>query len=368
MIKTIATLYKVATTGAVQQWTIQVEGNKYRTVAGQVNGKLTTSEWTVCKAKNMGQANETTPEEQAVKEAKAKSQKKMDSGYVESIKDAGRPKYFEPMLAEKWDDYEMDVVYPLAIQPKLDGMRCVISKDGMFSRNGKPIVSAPHIFDSLKSFFKKNPNIVLDGELYNHKLKYNFNKIISLVKKTKPTQEDLAESEKLIEYHCYDVFNYDSVDANFVARSNFIENSELGRYVVKVKTKVVSDRIKLDECYADFVESGYEGGIIRVMNAKYENKRTKNLLKRKDFVDEEYKILDVVEGEGDRTGTAGYMVFKTKDGKQFKSNIKGNWEYLTELLKDRKKLIGEMATIKYFNLTPDGIPRFPHVIAIRNYD
>ena len=94
------------------------------------------------------------------------------------------------------------------------------------------------------------------------------------------------------------------------------------------------------------------------------DKRSKTLLKHKSFMDEEYTILDICEGEGNRTGTAGYMVFETADGKPFKSNVKGTWEETAEILKSKKKLIGKQATIKYFNLTPDGIPRFPFVTNI----
>ena len=85
-------------------------------------------------------------------------------------------------------------------------------------------------------------------------------------------------------------------------------------------------------------------------------------------MDEEFKIVDIVEGIGNRSGTAGFMSFLNKDGIPFKSNIKGSFEYLGELLKNKKALIGKLATIKYFNLTPDGIPRFPFVTSIRDYE
>ena len=47
-----------------------------------------------------------------------------------------------------------------------------------------------------------------------------------------------------------------------------------------------------------------------------------------------------------------------------------NWnsEYLSQLWTDKDKLIGKVATIKYANLTPDNKPRFPKVIAIRDYE
>ena len=52
------TIYKKTATGATQQWTIEVEGNKLRSISGQVGGKLTTASWTECFGKNTGKANE----------------------------------------------------------------------------------------------------------------------------------------------------------------------------------------------------------------------------------------------------------------------------------------------------------------------
>jgi DNA ligase-1 len=130
-----------------------------------------------------------------------------------------------------------------------------------------------------------------------------------------------------------------------------------------VETHVVNDEDEVTEWYENYVERGYEGQMLRT-DGVYENKRSKNLLKHKSFIDEEYTIIDICEGEGNRAGTAGYFVFQTKDGKRFKSNVKGTWEETAEMLKNKKQLIGKEATVKYFNLTPDGIPRFPYVISI----
>jgi len=370
MIKTVATLYKQSKKDATQSWEIQVEGNKFRTIAGQLNGQLTVGSWTICEGKNIGRANETTPEEQALAEAEAKATKKMDSGYGTSSTKKNTAKFFEPMLAKEWKDLKDKLEYPVFVQPKLDGMRCIITQDGMFSRNGKPIVSAPHIFNSLSNFFLQHPGVVLDGELYNHKFKKDFNEIISIVKKQKTTPESLAKAEKYAQYHCYDMFDRERPNMTFDQRSLFI-NSVLfadKNYLQRVPTMVAHNEKDVDKLHAAFCEAGYEGSIIRVMESVYENKRSKFLLKRKDFMDCEFTILKVIEGIGGRTGTAGSMVFKNEDGKEFNSNIKGDFEYLAELWNDRKNLIGKEATIKYFNLTPDGIPRFPFVIAIRDYE
>jgi DNA ligase-1 len=100
------------------------------------------------------------------------------------------------------------------------------------------------------------------------------------------------------------------------------------------------------------------------LDKEYESKRSKSLLKHKSFIDEEYTILDVVEGEGNKTGMVGSFVFKSKTGHIFNSSPKFNWEECTAMWADRANLIGKSATVKYFNLTPDGVPRFPYVIKI----
>jgi DNA ligase-1 len=361
----LETIYKKTKTGATQEWTIEVVGNKYRSHSGQVGGAITTNEWTICYGKNIGRANETTDKEQTMAEAVAKRTKKLESGYFENIKHINKTQYFEPMLAAKWEDCKDKITYPIYSQAKLDGIRCVVTKNGMFSRNGKPILSAPHIIDSLRNLFLVNPDLILDGELYADKFANDFNKIVSLVKKTKPTDADLKESKKYIEYHIYDL---PSSDKNFVHRAYdlgilFETYLEMGKYCRIVQTYKVDSEKAVEELYGGYVEAGYEGQMLRI-DGKYENKRSKNLLKHKSFVDDEYTILDIVEGEGNRTGTAGYMVFETEDGKRFKSNVKGTWDETAEMLKSKKKLIGKQATIKYFNLTPDGIPRFPYVINI----
>jgi ATP-dependent DNA ligase len=300
-----------------------------------------------------------------MKEAVAKRTKKLESGYFENIKHINKTQYFEPMLASKWEDSKDKIEYPIASQAKLDGIRCIVTSEGMFSRNGKAIISAPHIRESLEGLFKKHPDLIFDGELYADKFANDFNKIVSLVKKTKPTDADLKESERQIEYHIYDL---PSSKNNFIKRmydlgilfSSFLN---LHPYCRIVETYSCNNEDEVMELYEGYVEKGYEGQILR-LDKEYQNKRSKFLLKNKSFIDEEFTILDIVEGEGNRTGTAGYFVFENENGDRFKSNVKGTWEETAEMLKNKKKLIGKEATIKYFNRTPSGIPRFGYVINI----
>ena len=369
-MKSTTTLFKrQESLNKIQEYTIQVEDNKYRTISGYTDGAKTTSEWTVCSGKNIGRSNETTPSQQAISEAQAKINKKVDSGYFADIKQIDTSKLFKPMLANKWEDRMDKVSYPLYSQPKLDGIRCIVKADGMWTRTGKAIISAPHIFEALKPLFKADPKLIFDGELYCDKYANDFNAIVSLVKKTKPTAKDLADSAKVIEYHVYDL---PSVDGTFIERCVELDNLLLdGPTCIKqVETHTIKNVGEVQSFYESYVERGYEGQMIRV-DGKYENKRSNTLLKHKSFIDEEYTITGVIEGNGNLAGMVGALEFDCPTATTssfFNASVNGGWEHLQELWKDRASLIGKSATVKYFNLTPAGIPRFPKVTAIRDYD
>jgi len=364
----LPTLYARTNTGAVQQWVIETQNSSYRTTFGQVDGKLQTTNWTKCYETNSGRSNQRTADQQAEFEAKALWKKKKESGYFENINDVDKPTFIEPMLAKNYEDYKDSIQFPVFSQPKLDGIRCIVTKDGMFTRNGKRIESCPHIFKELQQVFVEDQTLIFDGELYNHDLKHDFNKITSLVKKTKPTIDDIKESSQLVQYWIYDIVN---ATKTFKERCDWVKHNILGKYDFSLKvvpTALPATQQELDDLYAAYTEHGFEGQMIR-LNTKYENKRSKNLLKRKDFQDKEYTILDIIEGEGNKAGMAGAMVFKSESSIMFNSNIKGSREYLKELLNNKKTLIGKQATVKYFNLTPENqVPRFPYVIAIRDYE
>jgi len=365
----LPTLFSRTNTDAIQQWIVEYEDGCYRTIFGQVGGKIQTTKWTECKETNSGRSNQRDSEQQAEFEANALWKKKKESGYFENINEVDEPTFVEPMLAKNYEDYKDSLKFPIFSQPKLDGIRCIVTKDGMFTRNGKIIESCPHIFKKLQKFFANQPTLVFDGELYNHDLKHDFNKIASLVKKIKPTIEDIKESSQLVQYWIYDIVD---TTKTFEERLKWITNNIQGDLgdcpLIDVPTALASSQQQLDSYYEDYTEKGFEGQMVR-LNTKYENKRSKNLLKRKDFQDREYIILDVIQGEGNKSGMAGAMVFENEKGIKFNSNIKGNREYLKELWNNKENLVGKQATVKFFNLTPDNsIPRFPYVISIRDYE
>jgi DNA ligase-1 len=359
----LATLYKRATTGKVVEWTIEVEKNKFRTTTGFTDGKKTTSAWTECEGKNVGKTNGTTGEQQALAEATAIHRIRKEHGSFENIKDIDNETYFEPMLAKKLEDRIDKLKFPVYSNVKLDGVRCIVKADGMWTREGKELISAPHIFEDLQPLFEQDPDLIFDGELYCDKLANDFNKIISLVRKKKPTADDLKESKSVIQYHVYDL---PSLKENYYNRYLKILDLNLPKSCVVVHAHKMNTVEEIKSQYEKYMEQGYEGQMIR-LNKAYENKRSNSLLKDKEFLDSEFEILGVEEGKGNMSGKVGKLYFKTASGKDFDSPVNGDWEYLAKLLKE-KNLIGKMATVKYFKPTPAGVPRFPKVIAIRDYE
>lgn len=358
-------LYKRSVTGKISTWYVEVNDNCFRTVSGFLDGQKVTSEWTCCKAKNIGKKNSTNPNEQAKAEAKAMFDKRKVLSYWEDIKNIDTPVYFKPMLAHDYNDYKNKIKYPIYSQPKLDGVRCIVRADGMWSRNGKPIISAPHIFEILKPLFETNPDLILDGELYANKETADFNTIISCVRKTKPTKTDLETSKK-IQYWVYDLPSYDGVFWDRLIMLNKLLNLYNSSIKVVTTTKI-EDKDLVKTYYNEYIEQGYEGQILRT-NSLYENKRSKSLLKYKTFYDAEFTILGVVEGQGNLTGKVGKLQFKTKDGVEFDAAVNGDWEYIENLWNSREGLVGKVAIVKYFEKTEDGSLRFPKVIAIRDFE
>lgn len=346
-------LYKYTTKKQVQSWQIFVSGNLYWTEEG-IN-TLTKSDPTRCVGKNVGRSNATTDQEQAILEATAKFQQKLNKGYNEVL--TSDKKFFEPMLAFELKQYEKLLFkVPTFVQPKLDGVRCILKDGKLTTRAGKPIVSCPHL--EVDGFF-------LDGELYNHDLKSDFNKIISLVRKTKPTKEDIKESEEMIQYWVYD---YPSSERSFSYRYyESLQYLELPKGCILVPCVQVYNRRQLDEQHSKFLEMGFEGTMIRMDLGGYENKRSKQLLKYKNFQDAEFLILDVTPGLGNRSECAGRLVCQIGD-KTFGCSMTGTVEFMKEVLNNKDQIIGKYATVKYFQLTEDGIPRFPTLKNIINYE
>jgi len=367
-IITLDALYKRDTKGKLRIWEVEygetdIAGSELhsnagtRTVSGLVDGQKVTSGWNMSLPKNVGKVNETTSLTQAKAEAYAMWDKKAEKEYFNDVLLVDTYDKFKPMLAHDYTKTKVPVTQGW-VQPKLDGIRCVVNKDGMWTRSGKAINSCPHIWESLQGFMEQNPHYILDGELYNHELKADFNKIISLVRKTKSTPADIEEAKSLVEYHVYDMFDKSAPDMNFINRVKQAYWAK-NEFVKIVTTDYCDTQEELDELYSEYMLNGYEGQMVR-QDGTYENKRSKNLLKRKEFITEEYEVVSVEVGQGNWDGYAKRFVLKLPNGNQFGSGVRGNQAQLKELWEAEVK--PTWATLRYFEMTPDGVPRFPVVI------
>lgn len=276
----------------------------------------------------------------------------------------------KPMLAHKVNNKKIDFTEPVFIQPKLDGVRCIFTKDGAYSRTGKQFHNLRYIELRLAPFFDKNPDVILDGELYNHDLRDDFEQIISLVRKQKPTDEDRLNSADMIQYHVYD---YIVPFIGYEARLKWLMSNKdhlWSNVVLPVETHRV---YKYEEAanmhYDGFLKQGYEGSILR-LNGAYEQKRSYNLQKFKDFSDDEATIVGYEAGKGKRTGTLGKFFMMDDNGIEFGCPPgKGyNYKDLANILDSVHDYIGKRATFTYFERTKAGNYRHPQFKCIRDYE
>ena len=270
------------------------------------------------------------------------------------------------MLAHKYNEDKAD--YPAFIQPKLDGVRCLFTAKGAFSRANNRFMNVEHIEQALKPFFAKNPTAILDGELYNHGLKDDFEKIISLVRKKKPTDQDKAEAKELVQYHIYDVASM--TIANYTTRLNFISSLTYTYPICKVDTQVALDFDDALEIHKKNLKLGYEGSIYRTFEGKYKGTRSWDLMKFKDFHDDEATIVGYEIGKGKREGTLGKFIMQDDEGIEFGCPPGKGYDYqaLTNMLNNVHDYIGQRATFTYFQRTQAGSYRHPHYKCLRNYE
>lgn len=369
-------LYELSTAGNIKTWGITVvnrgETADIITHFGIYGGKLQETSDTIRAGKNEGRANETTVFEQAMSEATSKWEKKKKKGYVETLEGAQAGELdelitggIEPMLALVYAKQGHKITYPAYVQPKLDGMRCIAIKKGdsvtLWSRSRKPINSCPHIEEAIAIQFA-GQDIILDGELYNHALKDEFEMLMSAAKKSKPSITSFQ-----VQYHIYDVVS----DEPFIERLQHIgelhKDHGYDPILIPVDTVPVPDEVAMYKLFKRFLDGGYEGLIIRNTDGLYENKRSVNLQKVKEFDDAEFLIVGVNEGRGKLQGTLGAFTCETIDGTRFDVKMMGNQEENAKYLNgDASLWYRRYLTVQYQGITNrNGVPRFPVGVRIR---
>jgi DNA ligase-1 len=365
----LPTLYARSSTGAILEWDIEIEGNKYRTTTGQQGGNKIVSKWSEAKGKNTGQANATTDEEQAYAEAAAKWKKKMKrEGYWENVKDIdNKTRFIEPMLAQKLRDHPDKAQFPCMVDKKYNGGRVVASLEGLFTRKGEQYASIPHIVAALQPLFDKYPDLVLDGEGYNHDLRFKLNELMSILRTTKSkkiTPELLRRSEQIVRLYVYDGYGFDNItaDTGNLERRKALKDLLKGiPYVVWVPFRLADTLEEVYKIYDGDVAEGYEGSMIRNCKAPYEiGKRSYNLFKVKPTDDSEGVILAINEGTGNASGLAATATVRW-NGKEFDATFKGEQETRRDILKNSDDWIGKEVTFCYNGLTGLGKPNYANI-------
>lgn len=352
-------LFGLDKSGGYKTWSISTDGDKVIIVHGKEGGKLQTKIDTV-KGKNIGRSNETTPEQQAELEAKSRINKQIDKGYRESKEDLGDIPLL-PMLAHDYLKQGHRITYPCFGSPKLDGVRCLairkMSGVDLLSRGGKSY-SVSHIQQQLEKLMKVGD--IFDGELYIHGL--YLEEIVSAVKKYNPNTPKLnfvifdkitqeSYEHRLISMQALRRYTLSCVEAPHIDVINFCE---------------LQDENHMKEMHDKYVQDGYEGIMLRNYKGFYESgKRSADLQKYKQFRDEEFEIVDVLE---DRNGNAVFECFDTTADAKFTVTY-GDFEQRKHQLENPKEYVGKMLTVKYQARYKDSLlPQFPTGVVIRSYE
>lgn len=418
-----STLFALNKDGSFQCWKVFVAGDQVVVEFGKVGGKKQ-QKVTTCEPKNVGRSNETTAEEQALAEAVSKWEKQVRLGYRDDTNKLEQEENFSPMLAHDAIKRSKSIVYPAYVQPKLDGVRALVTldKDGIpvfNSRGNKTYPVQGALLQQVKELSEHSGFDKFDGELYIHGL--SLQKIVALAKKwrtpeqikdeiDKDYQSDLKRYQKAIddgeenwkdhdgdvypvtvepvkdvdrysgyssldlEYHIFDIpvnaqspwYSYDHDNTrhqDLLVVGDAVE-CELNVPLINViHGIVVSSEREVKWSIGKYMEQGFEGSIIRNFKGVYEfGQRSSDLQKWKLFQDGEAKVLDSVE---DKNGE-GVLLCEEKDGTRFNCKMKG-----THAERSQAKmllLVGHFINFTFQSRTDDGVPQFPVGQSVRELD
>jgi len=362
-------VYKKTSTGKIQQWRAWVEktptGYLLKVESGQTGGKLKETAGQVI---DVGKQKRTA-KEQAIFEAKSKLKKKRDEAYYDTVEEAQTQVKLLPMLAHPFTKRKHNITYPAIVQRKFDGVRClaVLNSDKtvtLMSRKGKEFPHLEHIKNDVLAQ-NKNQSLVLDGELYSDTL--TFQELVGLVKRVtlKPGNDKQMLEISLRVYDCVNTRKTDNFQDRYLDIMGITHGA---KYLSLVENITVDNETQIHEAQRKFVEEGYEGAMVRNLLGTYAiGKRSANLQKVKTFLDGEYLIVGFTQGTGGETGCIIWECH-TPAGQPFRVRPRGTQEDRKVLFQNGSDYIGKKLTVRYQELTDDGVPRFPVGITIRDYE
>lgn len=330
--------------------------NDLQAFEGTSISKITQSAYVTIQGKNIGRSNETTPEQQAIQEINSTFKTNKDKGYYE-IGETNDKSFVLPMLAYPLGDKIHTIEFPLTVQPKFDGIRCLTDGENMWSRRGKQFDNK--IVAHLNSVACND--FIVDGELILPE-GYPLQDTVSAAKKFRDNL-----SPKLL-YRIYDIVAPDLCYTERYEICKKIVEDTNNPQVILAPSHVVETQEEIYPLHEKFVGEGWEGTMIRLHGHGYKiNQRTNQLLKLKDFLEEEFKVVDVIDGKGKFVG-AGIFLCETPEGKIFETSPIGTMEYRRELFQNRDSIIGTYWTVRFQAYTKDKIPQFGRAINQREED
>lgn len=411
LVESLPVLYGTEKNGKTRVWIAKIylkgkskgaQAPAFATIEhGQLDGKLQLTIREYTEGKNIGKKNETTPLQQCIAETKRKwTDKHEKESYQETITEQASAsdqehqpsqhspsesakKYF-PMLAHTFEPAtttakKNNIVFPCFVQPKLDGLRCIMYCDPVTSelhcqsRTGSYFDTMDHIKTSLAPVFAKHPNTIFDGELYTTEIP--FEELAGIIKKKKLTP---ADKERLcaIEYHIYDVVDETKpfeerhamirkIFAQYAAsrmaspHAHAPNSDHMPHFIRLVPTTEAKTPADFKAQFSEFIDVGYEGIMLRNKKGMYRcNYRSHDLQKYKEFLEDEFPIVGFTQGDGRDKGTIIWICV-TKEGKEFSVRPRGTMEHRRKLFQTGEKYVGKKLTIIYQELTEEGKPRFP---------
>ncbi len=362
-------LYSLSSKGKVKQWGIKVyerEG-EYHWISshGYVGAKIVDEMSSAIQGKNIGKKNETSPEQQAILDASSKWRGKIDKNYSETVPTSVDDfTNIRPMLAHKWSERKHNIVFPCYVQPKLNGVRCLAIGDSndefkFMSRGSKEYTTLRHIEETLAAITGVLPGYPLDGEIFNPDM--NLQEISRAVKKKRDTTEQL-------EYWIYDIADPTLTFEERLERLQEIDDEIPVDDIIRiVPTFEVHNEEELMKHHKQF-SLEYEGTMVRNKEGKYiYDFRSTDLLKLKDFIDAEFRIVGAKAGSGSDEGTVVFRCI-TENDKEFDVRPRGTREQRRAWLEDMDNILDLYLTVRYQEFSEDGIPIFPVGITIRDYE
>lgn len=353
----LETLYKKSKTGAIQVYNISVCNNIITVEFGQLNGKMQ-SKTTTCTSKNIGKSNETSPDEQAIVEAKAKHADSIKSGYTLDI--SGEVIIRLPQKVKSYLDNKHLVKFPSFITPKLNGINgtyCLVNDELVLtSRGGETYPKIKHLEEEIIKIMKLLDTDCLNGELYIHG--EHLQDIQSAVKKPNSLSNKLK----------FFIFELPNVNKKYSEKYDtfkFLNSITNLSNVTSVDPEIVESHEEIESIHNKYVSSGLEGSVIYNHDSVYEfNVRSSSVLKYKYVQDLEVEIMSY------NVDKNGHPVFNVSyNGKEFKVKPTG-----TDL--DRKEIIrnfeeeykNKWYKIEYEMFSKSGIPLKPIGICLRYCD